>query len=1843
MQRKHLLQTMAVAVLLASMLAPGAIAQHAPPVTFQIEEFSAPGEKGLDVAPVPGSILLRAPEGMALVNETEPNDTPATANALTGSQAVVLGNISPANDVDYFSFTANAGDRVYAAMQTSWSNVSGDSRLQIIDSDGTTVLEFDDDDGAFGALSSAIGGTVIPATGTYYVRAYGYSATTVITPYHLHLRVQSGTPTPEVEPNNNTVDANPLPASGWVSGNISATTDPDVFSFSLDAGDSVFLALDQDPDRDPSNSAWDARLGLGLFGDGGNMILLGNGASSTRPNAEAFFMTVQQAGTYYAYIDSNSATGLGANARYHLSVSIYPKAAQANCTTFTSTDVPKTIGPAAGTVTSTITVPGTVTASIQDVNVSIQLTHALMADLDVNLVGPTSVDVPLFTDVGTTATGGQQVMNVGLDDQAALPIGTFTVVAGMIHQPEQPGRLASFNGTPAAGTWTLQLADDTTNTSGGELQGWSLEICGDPPQPYAIELTKTVGTVPGVCATTDSIVVPPGFDVYYCYTVRNIGLNALSTHDLVDSELGTLFTGMSHSLAPGDTYSYIEPATVNATVTNTATWTAHAGTNNASDSDTATVTVLAPTCPAGSHAVTLDAAFFDDPFPPASWTVTHTTTGCNAPGVPEWTNTNPGARANQTGGAGPFAIADSDRCGSGNVMDTIMSTGSLDFTGLTNAMVYYYTDFYDLSAASGAQALVDVSLDGGGTWSNLLTWNGSQRGPLQVIQALTGADGQSAVRVRWHYAQASWDWYWQVDDVAIVACAPDGPQDPDIAVSPASLAVTQGINAISTQTLNVANAGGGTLNWTITEEPAAVPPHGAPSVPENVTGSSLTAMTPAAVPPGATTTLCFTARITSPDAEYTDRFDIDLPDDWTIGAVAANSNPVANGCASSVPPVSGVDAGNVVYWQTRNSTMPSSCGAWNGGAAGTNFDFCVEVTVPSCTGSPWDIAWNIVGDGYGAAPHSTSGTFSAPCDFAVCTNPSDVPWLSLDVYSGATAGGATTPVTVTFDSAGLGVGLYEANLCIASDDPDAGPGNGTELVIVPVAMEVESTLGPAITLTKTVGTVPAVCATTDNITIGAGETVYYCYEVENTGDITFNFHDLADSALGVLLNDHAAVLAPGATMQWIESATPMATVTNTGTWTAMTALGTYEYDDTVAFNYVPINTTGTALNPTDDGEENITSPFPLTFYGVTSTSLRIGNNGGILFGATNGDVSFSNTALPNATHPMAIFPFWDDMGAGGNVYWEVRGTAPNRTLIVEWFEKPHYSNVGAATFEVIFFEGSSDILFQYLDTDFGNATYDFGASATVGINKDGTTALQYSFNQPVITDGLAIRFSEVLPVSATASDTATVTVEVPNIDVIPLSLSSTLAPDDTASLPLTIANTGTGTLTWTIAEEPVARAPEPITGGNATAPAAERVLPGELKPLDVPGVGAPPSAWRHPDAELWDNGPLVTHPGGGAGGADASALQTALGMDSYGFNTSATAGMRVADDFTVTGGGWFISTITFFGYQTGSSTTSTFTALNLRIWDGPPDQATSSVVWGDTTTNRLAGSVWSNIYRVLDTAMTNTDRPIMALEATVNTFLPAGTYWLDWQADGTLASGPWVAPISIVGQTTTGNAMQYTTADGWFALEDGGTATPQGLPFIIEGLADCSNPADVPWLAVSQTTGSNGAGTNTSLAVSFDSTGLAAGTYNARLCVMSNDPDPGPGNGTSLVIVPVEMIVVEDEIIHTVTASVGTPSGTIAPPSQTVADGDTATLTVVPDAGYEIDFVGGTCPAGSLAGNIYTTGPITADCEVIAHFRPEAGPGPSVLEIPTLGPAGGALLGLLLAGLGLGTLRRRRA
>lgn len=112
-----------------------------------------------------------------------------------------------------------------------------------------------------------------------------------------------------------------------------------------------------------------------------------------------------------------------------------------------------------------------------------------------------------------------------------------------------------------------------------------------------IELTKTVGVTPGVCASTDSIIVTPGTNVYYCYTVTNTSPYTLPVHDLSDDVLGPIFEGLAYDLGPGQSVDTVAAgleisATIDATTVNTATWTAYTdGGLEATAQSTATVEI----------------------------------------------------------------------------------------------------------------------------------------------------------------------------------------------------------------------------------------------------------------------------------------------------------------------------------------------------------------------------------------------------------------------------------------------------------------------------------------------------------------------------------------------------------------------------------------------------------------------------------------------------------------------------------------------------------------------------------------------------------------------------------------------------------------------------------------------------------------------------------------------------------------------------------------------------------------------------------------------------------------------------------------------------------------------------------------------------------------------------------------------------------------------------------------------------------------------------------------------------------------------------------------------------
>lgn len=186
----------------------------------------------------------------------------------------------------------------------------------------------------------------------------------------------------------------------------------------------------------------------------------------------------------------------------------------------------------------------------------------------------------------------------------------------------------------------------------------------------------------------------------------------------------------------------------------------------------------------------------------------------------------------------------------------------------------------------------------------------------------------------------------------------------------------------------------------------------------------------------------------------------------------------------------------------------------------------------------------------------------------------------------------------------------------------------------------------------------------------------------------------------------------------------------------------YGNDNAEPYNWIDA-TVGTALTLSDDDYEEIPIGFDFQFYGLTYPSVKVSSNGYLTFGTDGTD--FSNDPIPSTTQPNNfIAPFWDDLNPsnGGEVYYLLTGTIPNRVLTIEWYQVPHYSDIGAATFEVTLYESNNEIVFQYQDVSFEDASYDGGKSATVGVEGPrGLYGEYYSYNAAGIYNYMTIRFA----------------------------------------------------------------------------------------------------------------------------------------------------------------------------------------------------------------------------------------------------------------------------------------------------------------------------------------------------------------------------------------------------------------------------------------------------------------------------------------------------------------------
>lgn len=371
---------------------------------------------------------------------------------------------------------------------------------------------------------------------------------------------------------------------------------------------------------------------------------------------------------------------------------------------------------------------------------------------------------------------------------------------------------------------------------------------------------------------------------------------------------------------------------------------------------------------------------------------------------------------------------------------------------------------------------------------------------------------------------------------------------------------------------------------------------------------------------------------------------------------------------------------------------------------------------------------------------------------------------------------------------------------------------------------------------------PQACDGGPSLDAVAGEQVNFCYTVTNHSTTTYEYHTLGDDGVDP---DHQFFfgirqpLAPGESYQYNRILTVGANLRSTATWTAVAALPNYLADDSAPADFIDATAIGQALDLGQNGQAPVALPFPVNFYGGPSRRIAVGVHGAIGFGT---DVSGLIGGLWDRPLPIAnaansgvyplIAPLWMRLDARyGAIYTATLGSAPNRRFVVEWYDRSLYGGDGpadpkGATFEVVFTEGSDEILFQYLATTFEDASCDHGLQASVGMNygvmPDGVmgVATQYSLNEPRIQDGLAIRWTPSAVARSVSSAWSGVTVGAPAIRLDHDAYDVTLAPGESATQTLSIGNYGNRPLRYEVGTQSTSAHVPP---GLRHAPAAQSI------------------------------------------------------------------------------------------------------------------------------------------------------------------------------------------------------------------------------------------------------------------------------------------------------------------------------------------------------------------------------------------------------------------------------------
>jgi len=175
------------------------------------------------------------------------------------------------------------------------------------------------------------------------------------------------------------------------------------------------------------------------------------------------------------------------------------------------------------------------------------------------------------------------------------------------------------------------------------------------------------------------------------------------------------------------------------------------------------------------------------------------------------------------------------------------------------------------------------------------------------------------------------------------------------------------------------------------------------------------------------------------------------------------------------------------------------------------------------------------------------------------------------------------------------------------------------------------------------------------------------------------------------------------------------------------------------YYYINITSTGTPFFFGDNTFGFVNFSVPFTYRSSSYTTLYAGSNGMIAFSSGGMEV-YTNTSIPQSSSPNNLIAlFWDDLkpNIGGDGYYKVDGSS----IIVSYDGIPRYDGSLALNFQAQLDADADIIEVHYKSTEVGDAQYDYGASATAGMeNFNGTIGLQVSYNSPQLGEYYAIAY-----------------------------------------------------------------------------------------------------------------------------------------------------------------------------------------------------------------------------------------------------------------------------------------------------------------------------------------------------------------------------------------------------------------------------------------------------------------------------------------------------------------------